>query len=254
MALTSRARAQSVSAVFDRVSDSVVMVLAYDAAGTVVSQGSGCFLTGDGYVLTNAHVVSGAYSLKVISSAGDFTLVRLMNADDGVDLALLRVPARASCPVVLAEGQDLRIGQRVIAIGNPFGLQRSVSDGIISGIRRLSDGVELIQTTAPISPGSSGGVLLDERGCVVGITTGRLRLDENIAFAVSVATIRRYLESCRAMDGRALPAVQLRPAGEVAEPPVSVALRRILGFIVFFPIYVFRFFLRVLAWLAGSFR
>jgi len=163
--------AQTTTEIAEDVGKSVVMIIVYDATGSAAAQGSGVFVTNDGRILTNAHVLEDAYSAEVISTIGTFDRVQVLYRDEKRDLALIRVPTGQSVPARFASDTDFKPGQRVIAIGNPLGLEKTVSDGLISGIRRTNDGVELIQTTVPISPGSSGGVLLNEYGLVIGITT-----------------------------------------------------------------------------------
>ncbi len=166
---------QSISEIVERVDSSVVMVITYDVTGSSVGEGSGVFVTNDGKILTNAHVIKDAYSAEVKSSIGTFNKVVILYKDESKDLALIQVITSNSVPPEFAFDSELKAGQRVIAIGNPLGLEKTVSDGLISGIRRLENGVELIQTSVPISPGSSGGVLLNEDGLLIGITTSTLR-------------------------------------------------------------------------------
>lgn len=115
-------------------------------------------------------------------------------------MGLIRVPTDESVPAPFADDAILKAGQRVIAIGNPLGLERTVSDGLISGIRKDDAGVELIQTTVPISPGSSGGVLLNEQGTIIGITTSTFTAGQNINFAISINTIRLFIEKSLKAD------------------------------------------------------
>ncbi|HQF42559.1 MAG TPA: serine protease [Ignavibacteriaceae bacterium] len=190
----SKVYAQSISDIVEEVEESVVMVLTYDATGSQIGQGSGVFVTKEGKILTNAHVIEDAYSAEVISSIGNFNQVEILFKDEDKDLALIKVNTNNSLPPLFAEDTNFKAGQRVIAIGNPLGLEKTVSDGLISGIRRLQNGVELIQTSVPISPGSSGGILLDEYGFIIGITTSTIIGGQNINFAISLNTILLFVD------------------------------------------------------------
>jgi hypothetical protein len=160
-------------------------VIALGASGDTISQGSAFVIRADGVVLTNYHVLRGASSAIVtLASHERFTRVRVVDADSSLDLALLRVPAvdlasltpRTSAP---------RAGEKVVAIGSPMGLSSSVSEGIVSATR-IIDGHELIQITAPISPGSSGGAVLDAEGRVFAVSTSYLQGGQSLNFAVPV--------------------------------------------------------------------
>lgn len=205
---------QSISDIVERVDKSVVMIIIYDATGSAVGQGSGVFVTVDGKILTNAHVLEDAYSAEVKSTIGNFERVQILYIDKNRDLAFIQVQTSNSIPPGLATDTDFKSGQRVIAIGNPLGLEKTVSDGLISGIRRTEDGIELIQTTVPISPGSSGGVLLDEYGFLIGITTSTFYGGQNINFAISLNTILKFAEDYKKADTQGIKVEQLKPAKE----------------------------------------
>ncbi len=183
----------TVPEITESLSPSIVTIFVYNATGTVIGQGSGFFVTYNGAILTNAHVVKDAYSALVIAETDTFRLVTVWLRDKERDLALISIPTRDSTiPAVLAESTVFRPGTRVVAIGNPLGLEKTVSDGLISAIRTVN-GVELIQITAPISPGSSGGPLLDMFGQVIGVTTSTFQEGQNLNFAVSINTILNFI-------------------------------------------------------------
>ena len=205
---------QSISEIVERVDSSVVMVITYDVTGSSVGQGSGVFVTNDGKILTNAHVIKDAYSAEVKSSIGTFNKVVILYKDESKDLALIQVTTSNSVPPEFDFDSELKAGQRVIAIGNPLGLEKTVSDGLISGIRKLENGVELIQTSVPISPGSSGGVLLNEDGLLIGITTSTLLEGQNINFAISLNTIIWFVEDFQKANSKSLSIEQLKLAKE----------------------------------------
>jgi len=157
-------------------------------------QGSGLVLADDGYILTNSHVARSAGDLSVRLADGVTMAGKLVGADDHTDLAIVRVDARLSAPLALADTEALRVGQLVVAIGNPLGFERSVSLGVVSALYRslptnaggLLEG--LVQTDAAVNPGNSGGPLVDAEGRVVGITTAMLAYASGIGFAVPAST------------------------------------------------------------------
>jgi len=164
--------------------------------------GSGVVIDAQGLVVTNAHVVTGAGAVHVRTSDGDDLPATVIGIDQDLDLALLRVSdARGLRPAPLGDSNRLRVGDWVIAIGNPFGLHHTVTAGIVSATARMLDdsGVEFIQTDAALSPGSSGGPLFDLAGAVVGINTGILgSMNVGLNLAIPVATLKEVLPALRA--------------------------------------------------------
>ncbi len=211
--LATETRAQSIADIAERVGKSVTMIVTYDATGSVIGQGSGVFINKNGLVLTNAHVLEDAYSAEVISDLGTFDRITIVFRDPTRDLALIQLKTNQASPISFASDPNFRPGDRVVAIGNPLGLEKTVSDGLISGIRLTNDGVELIQTTVPISPGSSEGVLLNTSGELIGITSSTLKAGQNINFAISLRTILDFLSDYKNQLATATPE-QLKPARE----------------------------------------
>jgi S1-C subfamily serine protease len=163
--------------------------------------GSGFVVTPDGYVMTNSHVVSNARSIKIRTPSGEILEGQVMGDDPATDLALVRVDATAlaapsgSVPYLSVDGAlSPRVGQLAVAIGNPLGFESTVSTGVVSALgrslrgrgNRLIDGV--IQHTAPLNPGNSGGPLLDTGGRVIGVNTAIIARSQSIGFAIAVET------------------------------------------------------------------
>jgi V8-like Glu-specific endopeptidase len=183
----------SVEDIVKYVSPSVVMIVVYDDTGDELGMGSGFFI-GSGKILTNAHVIKSAYSAEVYTLLKTYEDVTITKRDDDLDLAVLEVQSVGEPIVSLADDSELRVGQRVLAIGNPEYLERTVSDGLISAIRNLGE-VQYIQISVPISGGSSGGPLLNMQGLVIGVTSSGIDEGQNLNFAVGIETIKRFLRT-----------------------------------------------------------
>jgi 2-alkenal reductase len=170
--------------------------------------GSGFVIDQDGHIVTNNHVVADAEEVQVTFDDGTSVRARVIGTDPDSDLAVLKVdvPASALYPVVMGDSDRLEIGQRAIAIGNPYGLRGTLTTGIISALgRSLPLGresevlgrrftiPELIQTDAAINPGNSGGPLLDSQGQVIGVNMAYDPSASGIGFAVPVNTVKRVV-------------------------------------------------------------
>ncbi len=158
-------------------------------------QGSGIIISGDGYVITNAHVVQDRENaLSVRLAGGEELPAAVVGEDRASDLAVLRVAAYGLPTLALDESRRLRVGQLVLAIGNPLRFERSVSLGVVSAIERTLPGPGrrpfegLVQTDAAINPGNSGGPLLDALGAVVGINTAVIPRANGLGFAIPAHT------------------------------------------------------------------
>lgn len=198
------AYSQTVMSVVEKLSHSVVSIkikqtvsaktptgiLPYDMVGS----GSGVVITPDGYVLTNSHVVHSARVKEVLLSDGRSFQADLVGEDPDTDLAVLRIPAYDISAADLGDSDRLKVGQLVIAIGNPYGFQASVTSGVISAIGRAMRSQSgrlienIIQTDASLNPGNSGGPLVDSSGRVVGINTAIIQSAQGICFAIPINT------------------------------------------------------------------
>lgn len=161
-------------------------------------QGSGVIFRRDGQILTNAHVIEGARTVRVILSDGRQFEAGVMGADRAHDIAEIRIGAR-NLPVAELSERPMKVGQLVVAVGNPYGLGWTVTSGVVSAMKRELPNprggklTDLIQTDAPINPGSSGGPLVDTQGRVVGITTAIVPYAQGLGFAVPTSTALRIL-------------------------------------------------------------
>ena len=179
----------------------VLTIVASNRRGTAVSQGSGFIITSDGLAGTNYHVIKGAVQAVAQCCNGRIFEIRsIEGADLQKDLVLFQLYEQGSTQkpqnlphVTLGSSKDVTVGQKVIAIGSPQGLENTVSDGILSAFRDYKS-VRYLQITAPISPGSSGGPVLNESGKMVGVATFQLEQGQNLNFAVDAEHLRPLMD------------------------------------------------------------
>jgi S1-C subfamily serine protease len=239
LALPAGAAAQcteTLAQLFERVSPSVVSIQVMKINKikpqrrfeTIV--GSGVIIDRDGQVLTNAHVVDGAASLSVTLDSGSKVPARLIGLDTVLDVALIRVDTGSPVPAArLGDSSTIKVGDEVVAIGNPIGLDQTMTRGIVSGLNRVLPGVSdeaMIQTDAPINPGNSGGPLVDRCGQVIGINTLISEDAQSIGFAIPINAARSVLR-------------ELRESGRVIRPWLGMQGRAVeaqLGAVVRLPI------------------
>jgi 2-alkenal reductase len=227
--------------IFQRVSPSVVQVvgqvggnafgqLGGDEAG--VQSGSGSVWDEAGHIITNNHVVEGANALAVRFASGQTGTASIVGTAPNYDLAVIRVTGvTLPAPIMVGTSADLQVGQEVFAIGNPFGLDQTLTTGIISALKRrlpTSNGRELsnvIQTDAPINPGNSGGPLLDSAGRLIGVNTAIVSpsgTSAGIGFAIPVDTVNRVVPELIRTGRVPTPGIGIIAANEAAATRLGV--------------------------------
>lgn len=193
---TAAARTEKTYEELALLSSSVVMIAIHNQNGDVIGTGSGIMISTDGYILTNNHVASGGryYSVKIEDDDQVYQTDELIKYNPDLDLAVIRID-RSLTPLYISRGENKLVrGQRVVAIGSPLGLFNSISDGIIAGFRKINN-VDMIQFTAPISHGSSGGAVLNMYGEVIGISTAGFDDGQNINLAMGYECIQAFANS-----------------------------------------------------------
>ena len=172
-----------------------------DDGQRATSLGSGVIVSPAGYIITNNHVVESADEIEVALSDGKKLLAKVVGSDPETDLAILRVNAEGLPAITFGSLESLRVGDHVLAIGNPFGVGQTVTSGIVSALGRSGLGINtfenFVQTDAAINPGNSGGALVDARGNLVGVNTAiysRSGGSMGIGFAIPVSTAKMVME------------------------------------------------------------
>ena len=229
----------SAADIYEQLRPSVVEIVSTLSTGRSFGsrgEGSGIVIDTQGHIVTNNHVIDGAASLEVRFADGSNAAARVVGTDPGDDLAVIKVdnPPGPVTPASLGDSHAVRAGDAVLAIGNPFQLQGTLTAGIVSATGRTSNQGndtrpvrDMIQTDAPVNPGNSGGPLLDCRGKVIGIVsslenpTGQ-DVNVGIGFAVPSNTVQRYLPNL--LSGSAIEHPWLGIAGEDVTPEMAKTL------------------------------
>jgi len=163
---------------------------------TATGLGTGFVVSSDGLIATNLHVIGNARQATVVLGDGrEFKVIDVINYDDAHDLILLRVPTKNLAALTLGDSAKVKVGERVVAIGHPLGLGNTVSDGLVSAVRKINEKLTVLQVSAPISQGSSGGPLFNEAGEVIGISTLIVTQGQNLNFGIPVNQLKALLRS-----------------------------------------------------------
>ena len=188
------AYSRAVISVVDGVGPAVVSIQGHSHNGRTTGLGSGVIIAPDGYVLTNSHVVQNVDRLRVLLMEGSNMVAERVGDDPATDLAILRAQHSGLPYAKFTDSPTVKPGQLAVALGNPLGYQSSVTAGIVSAVGRAlrsRDGrliENIVQHTAPLNPGNSGGPLLDSRGYIIGINTAIIAEAQNIGFAIPAST------------------------------------------------------------------
>jgi tetratricopeptide (TPR) repeat protein len=176
--------------IYDNVNNSVVVVMAYDKKDNMY-QGSGIVISSSGYIATNYHVCSDADKIEIKHFTQQIKNPEIVYKDESKDILILKVNENLFTPINIGTSANLKQGQRIYAIGSPEGYENSISEGIISGFR-IENNASLIQMTAPITDGSSGGAVVNSKGELIGMSVSGQH-DGNIYFAIPVEDILKLL-------------------------------------------------------------
>lgn len=188
-----------------RIKPSAVAIETFDARGDKLSRGSGFFIDYD-RIVTNRHVIEGAYRAEVhLSSGNNFPVLNVLGVDAEADIALLRVgaPRQLVRPLSLDRASPDE-GESIVVIGNPFGLEGSVTNGIVSAVRDIPGFGRIIQITAPISPGSSGSPVVNMHGQVIGVATLQVTSGQSVNFAIPSERIAQLDRTSQSQSGQSL--------------------------------------------------
>lgn len=184
------AQRESLPQLIRHIKPAVVAIITYDSRGERLAQGSGFFIAPN-RLITNRHVIEDAYSAEIKTFNGGSYRIQGIAADDEGDLAMLQVSIPST--IQISPLQITRVkpeeGERIFVIGNPLGLEGTISDGLVSSVREIAGFGTMIQITAPISPGSSGSPVINLRGQVVGVATSQLSKGQNLNFAMPSSRI-----------------------------------------------------------------
>lgn len=188
------------SSIIQNSMKSIVTIRA-NSMGEISSEGSGFFIADEGYVITNRHILLGMDTSSIEIETYDGKVYTFFSknlsklGDDGpMDITILKIDSNNYSPLILGNSNEVKIGEKVIAIGNPFGLEFSVSQGIVSGIRQKKNGIQgYIQTDSALNPGNSGGPLLNMQGEVIGINNLKISGGENIGFALESNQVKQSI-------------------------------------------------------------
>lgn len=190
LALTANAKPRPVltpQQIAERTIPSIALIRGSDRLGT------GFVVRADGRILTNYHVIAGVRAATISLDKKDYEVIEIVALDRDHDLVVLHIAAKNLPVLALGDSDKVKPGQPVIAIGHPLGLGNTVSNGLVSAVREVEKGLQLLQVSAPISPGSSGGPLLEEHGDVIGVSTLVSTGGQNLNFGMPINYVKQLL-------------------------------------------------------------
>jgi S1-C subfamily serine protease len=195
LAAQSVSRRKDIPSIAKAANGSIVSIIMSDSNGKPIAQGTGFIVSKDGLIVTNYHVIAeGSSAVAKLPDGAMYVLAGVVASDKTRDVAVIKATGQNFRALALGNSDRVEVGEEVVAIGNPFSLESTVSNGIVSGIRTAETlGGRFLQVTAPISPGSSGGPLFNRAGDVIGITTLYLKGGENLNFAIPINDAKRLL-------------------------------------------------------------
>jgi hypothetical protein len=165
------------------------------------SLGTGFVVSQDGLIATNLHVIAGNSDITVtLADHREFQVIEIWNGDRQRDLVIMRIQAKKLPVIPLGNSDEIRAGDSVVAIGHPLGLEDTVSNGLVSAVRKLDKGLTVLQISAPIAPGSSGGPIFNDHGEVIGVATAIMLGGQNINFGVPVSYLKELLKRPAAVN------------------------------------------------------
>jgi S1-C subfamily serine protease len=180
----------SASGIFAKESDAVVLIGAFKTKKDA-RLGSGFIISPNGLIITNYHIIKDAKDIIVKLKDKKQLVANLLVFDETKDIAVIKIPALKLKTVAMGNSDLVKIGERVIAIGNPLGLESTISDGLISAVRTMDNGVKMFQTSVPLSSGSSGSPIFNYKGEVVGVTVSGRFDGQNLNFAIPINSVRK---------------------------------------------------------------
>lgn len=192
----------SAEKIYDTVKDAIVVILGYDKSDELISQGSGVVLNDKEYIITNYHILSGCVRFEIMHGDNEIPFIDIAGYDVDKDIVIININDKNFPSIRIGDVHSLKVGQRVYAIGNPMGLENTISEGIISGLRSYDSlKKNYIQITASISPGSSGGAVVNEKGELIGISTATFEDGQNLNFAIPIDEILTVKKSNLSIEG-----------------------------------------------------
>lgn len=214
--------------IFKKQADSIVVVGIVGKRKKDSRSGTGFFVSDDGLIVTNYHLIKKARRIFIkLRDNTAYTRVKVVNLDVPRDIAVLKIDGKGFTPVKLGNSDEASIGQRVVAIGNPLGLESTVSDGLISAIRNGGPGEKIFQISVPLSNGSSGGPLFNLKGEVIGVVTASMQKGQSLNFVVPINTVKSRLRRVMNLAEDVLPPaptpaiVRKMPAAVRKTPPLE---------------------------------